>query len=64
MPIDQKYNVNREIGKGLILMEEGLTLVEDINLALILGANLTDVFHLIHLIYPPFDPLKTVGKYE
>ena len=63
MLFDQKYNVNREICKGLILVEEGLTLVKDINLALILGANLTDVFHLIYLIYPPFDPLKTVGKY-
>ena len=64
MPFDQKYNVDREIRKGLILVEEGLTLVEDINLALVLGTSLTDVFHLIRLIYPPFDPLKTIGKYE
>jgi hypothetical protein len=42
---------------------KGLTLVDDIKLAFILGENLTDVFHLIHLIYPPFDPLRTVGKY-
>ena len=59
---DRKYNVNWEARKGLLIVEEGLDLVEDIYFALMLGKNLTDVFHLIHLIYPPFDPLKTVGK--
>jgi hypothetical protein len=36
----------------------------DINLALVLGTNLQDVIHLVHLIHPPFDPLRTIGKYE
>jgi hypothetical protein len=58
-----KYNVDQEICNGLRLVDEGLTLVDDIKLAFALGENLTDVFHLIHLIYPPFDPLRTVGKY-
>jgi hypothetical protein len=32
----------------------------DIKLALALGANLEDVFHLIYLIHPPFDPFRTI----
>ena len=60
IPFNKRYNVKQEICKRLILVEDGLTLVKDINLALILGENLTDIFHLIH---PPFDPLKTIGKY-
>ena len=64
MPFDQKYNVDREICKGLALVDEGLSFIEDIlvKLALLLGTNLTDVFHLIYLIHPPFDPLKTVER--
>ena len=64
MPFDQKYNVDREISKGLDLVDEGLDFCQDIYLALGLGENLTDVFHLIYLMHPRFDPLKTIGKYE
>ena len=63
MPCDPKYNVDPVIRKGLQLVDEALLLIDDINQAFELGENLTDVFHLIRLLYPPFDPLQTVGKY-
>lgn len=62
MPFDRQYNVDKEIHKGLDLVDEALDFLNDINLALRLGENLTDVFHLIYLIHPPFNPLKTFGR--
>ena len=56
------YNVDQEILKGLILADEALTLIDDYKLAFFLGKDLTDVFHILHLLHP-FDPLKTFGKY-
>ena len=62
MSFDQKYNVDHELYKGLDLVDEALDLVLDYKLALILGTSFTDVYHLIHLIHPPYNPLRTIGK--
>jgi hypothetical protein len=62
MPSYQKYNIDHEIYKGLVLVDEALDFVADYKFALALGTSLTDVFHILHLIHP-FDPLRTVGKY-
>jgi hypothetical protein len=73
MTPDQKYNVDREIRKGLALADEALDLVWDYKIAFELGTTLTDAFDFLRLVRPPydpsprppqeFDPLQTVGKY-
>jgi hypothetical protein len=60
---DRKYNVDQELYKGLQVVDDALDWLDNIKLALALGHNFADVLHLIYLIYPPFDPLKTFGKY-
>ena len=56
------YNIDPEILKGLILVDDALTFIDDYKLAFLLGKDLTDVFHILHLLHP-FDPLQTFGKY-
>jgi len=51
------YNVDRELYFCLELIYEILIDLEDIKDDLEKGKNITNILH------PPFDPLKTVGKY-
>ena len=51
------YNVDRELYFCLELIYEILIDLEDIKDDLEKGKSITNILH------PPFDPLKTVGKY-
>ena len=57
MTIDPKYNVEHELAAALGLMYEVFIELWDIRLDLEEGKSITDILN------PPFDPLKTVGKY-
>jgi len=57
MPFDQKYNVNWELVECLELLYDILEALEDIIYDLETGKTITDI------LAPPFDPLKTIGKY-
>ena len=57
MPFEQPYNVDWEFCECLDLVYDILDLLNDIKLALELDEDITALFH------PPFDPLKTIGKY-
>lgn len=53
----QPYNVHWEAIECLELVYEILDTLEDIRIALDEGKELTDI------LYPPFNPFKTYGKY-
>ena len=57
MTFDQTYNVDWEICECLELMYKILDSLDDIKLALERGKEITDI------LYPQFDPFKTIGKY-
>ena len=57
MTIDPKYNVEHELAAALDLMYEVFIELWDIRLDLEEERSITDILN------PPFDPLKTVGKY-
>jgi hypothetical protein len=58
MPFDQQYNVNWELVECLELVYEILDDLEDIRIALIEGKDPS------HILFPPFDPFRTIGKYR
>ena len=53
----QQFNVNWEIIECLEIVYEILDDLEDIRIALDEGKD------LLHILFPPFDPLKSFGKY-
>jgi len=55
---DQKYNVNWEIIEMLEIVYEVLEDLEDISIALEKRKDFS------HILSPPFDPFKTIGKYR
>jgi hypothetical protein len=57
---DKNYNVEPEIYDGLELVDEIVDFLNDIRLALELGE---DISTFLRNLDPPFDPLKTFGKY-
>jgi hypothetical protein len=57
MPFDRQYNVNWELCECLELVYEIMDNLEDIKIALEKGKRITDI------LFPPFDPFKTIGKY-
>ena len=57
MSCDQLYNVDRELCECLKHVYEILDDLEDIITALEDGRSITNI------LFPPFDPLKTIGKY-
>ena len=59
--VDQKYNVEKEHKKITEAVEDALEFFMYIKLALALGEEFTTI---ITLINPPFNPLKTFGKYS
>jgi hypothetical protein len=54
---DRLYNVNLEFWTCSNIVENILDFLSSIRLKLLLGEDLTD------LLYPPFDPFETIGKY-
>ena len=58
MPTYTEYNVDRQIFKGLELVYEILIDLQDIRKDLKKGKSIT------HILHPPFDPFKTIGKYQ
>ena len=58
--VDWKYNVEREHKKVTEAVDDAMEFMY-INLALALGEEFPAI---ITLINPPFDPLKTIGKYS
>ena len=59
--VDRKYNVEKEHKKITETIEDAMEFFMYIKLALDLGEEFTMI---ISLIDPPFDPLKTFGKYS
>jgi hypothetical protein len=57
MPFHPEYNVNWELCECLELVYEILEELEDIIIGLEKGKSIT------HILHPPFDPFKTIGKY-
>ena len=57
MTIDPKYNVERKLAVALDLVYEVFIELWDIRVDLEEGRSITDILN------PPFDQLKTVGKY-
>jgi hypothetical protein len=57
MTVDRMNNVTPEFLTCVYLVEDILDSLDDIKLAILLGEDLTK------LLDPPFDPLKTFGKY-
>ena len=57
MPFDQVYNVNWEVVECLELVYEILDELEDIKIALEKEKNPSNI------LFPAFDPFKTIGKY-
>jgi hypothetical protein len=55
---DQQYNVNFEIVDCLEIVYEILDNLEDIRIALWKKKDPS------HILSPPFNPLKTIGKYR
>jgi hypothetical protein len=60
MPLDQKYNVDRQLLEIMNVVDDTLEFLRDIKLFLILGEEFQTI---IDYINPPFDSLKTFGKY-
>ena len=60
LPVDQKYNVDRELRKIMEAVDDAMELFMYIRLALALGEDYPTI---IAFINPPFDPLRTIGKY-
>ena len=54
---DLQYNVNCELWEFRDHMYELQGLLIDIRLAFLFAENITDILH------PPFDSLRTIGKY-
>ena len=54
----QQFNVNWEIIDCLEIVLEILYDLEDIRIALEEGKDPS------HILFPPFDPFKTIGKYR
>ena len=57
MSYHPEYNVNEELCDSLTIVYEILMELEDIKDGLKKGKSIT------HILYPPFDPFKTIGKY-
>jgi hypothetical protein len=55
---DQQYNVNLELIDCLEIVYEILDNLEDIKIALWKKKDPS------HILSPPFDPFKTIGKYR
>jgi hypothetical protein len=55
---DQQYNINWEIIECLEIVYEILDDLEDIRIALWKKEEIS------HILSPPFDPFKTIGKYH
>jgi hypothetical protein len=55
---DQQFNVNWEIAECLEIVYEILDDLEDLEIALVEGKNPS------YVLFPPFDPFKTIGKYR
>jgi hypothetical protein len=55
-----EYNVEPEIYDGLEIIDDIIDFLNDIKLALDLEEDIT---LFLHNLDPPFDPLKTFGKY-
>jgi hypothetical protein len=53
----ETMNVDRELFECLEVLYEILIVLEDIRKDLRNGKTITQILH------PPFDPLKTIGKY-
>ena len=54
---DRKYNLEEETVNALEIVYEILIELWDIRLDLENGRSITEI------LYPPFDPFKTIGKY-
>ena len=57
MTFDAKYNINKEMDDYLEVIYEILIDLDDIKDALERGISITNI------LFPPFDPFKTIGKY-
>ena len=57
MPFHPEFNINKEIYQYLEKIYKILIDLEDIREKLERGTSIT------HILYPPFDPFKTIGKY-
>jgi hypothetical protein len=55
---DPQFNVNWELVDCLEIVYEILDDLEDIRIALVKGKDLS------HILFPPFDPFKTIGRYR
>jgi hypothetical protein len=61
MPIDPFYNAKTEFDKCMDDLNEALYVLVYTRLALDLKLDLTK--HLFPILFPPFNPLKTIRKY-
>ena len=62
MPLDSTYNVEAAWDKCMDCLDEALDILVYVRLGLALKLDLTnDVFPVI---FPLFDPSKTIGKYQ
>ena len=59
--VDRKYNVEKEHKKVTEAVDDAMEFFMYIKLALALGEEFPAI---ITLINPPFNPLKTIGKYS
>ena len=57
MTFDPKFNINKEMDNYLKVIYEILLDLDDIKDTLERGISIT------HILSPPFDPFKTIGKY-
>jgi hypothetical protein len=61
LPMDRKYNVDRQLWKIMDAVDDAIDFFWDIKLLLDLGEEWDKI---IRYIDPPFDPFKTIGKYR
>ena len=62
MPLDSSYNVDAAFDKCMDCLDAAVDILVYTRLGLGLKVDLTnDVFPLA---FPPFDPFKTIGKYQ
>ena len=62
MPINATYNVETEFDKCMDCLDEALDILIYTRLGLELKVDLTK--YVFPILFPPFDPFKTIGKYQ
>jgi hypothetical protein len=61
MPSDRQYNMDRQLLEIMNVVKDILEYFGDIKFVLDLGEDFPTILSVID---PPFNPLKTIGKYS